>query len=80
MEYKSKRIKTCEICREEANIICFNCTNYYCDSCSKFIHEKKINQNHIKDKINIFQLLNIICETHQKKLEYFCIEENSKKI
>ena len=42
--------------------------------------KKKINQNHIKDKINIFQLLNIICETHQKKLEYFCIEENSKKI
>ena len=48
MEYKLKRIKTCEICREEANIICFNCANYYCDSCSKFIHEKKINQNHIK--------------------------------
>ena len=32
-------------------------------------------QNHIDD---IFQLLNVICETHQKKLEYFCIEENSK--
>ncbi len=42
MEQNKKNEKTCEICREPAKILCLNCNSYLCDSCSKFIHEKKI--------------------------------------
>ena len=79
MESETNKIKNCEICGEQANIICFNCFNYYCDSCSKFIHEKKINKEHKKEEIFFSQLLDIQCEIHPKmKLEYFCFNENSK--
>ncbi len=78
MENVIKRFKYCEICKEEANIICFDCINYYCDSCSNFIHEKEINKGHIKDKININRLLNIKCKIHpNKSLDFFCVDENS---
>ena len=30
----------CEICKEKATNICFECSFYLCDSCFKFIHEK----------------------------------------
>lgn len=79
MENETKKAKVCDICGEEANIICFDCVNYYCDSCSNFIHGKKINKEHKKEKIYFSNLLNIKCETHPKnKLEYFCLNENSK--
>ena len=51
MENETKKAKVCDICGEEANIICFDCVNYYCDSCSNFIHGKKINKEHKKEKI-----------------------------
>jgi hypothetical protein len=71
MENKISKIKRkCEICEEEGNIICFDCIKYYCDSCSNFIHSKKINQNHSKEKINFFQLY-IKCEIHPKKNSNF---------
>ena len=77
----SKRIRECDICGEEGNNICFDCIKYYCDSCSDFIHSKKINQHHSKEKIIYFQLFEIKCQIHPKKiLEFFCINENSNII
>ena len=31
MENETNKAKVCDICGEEANIICFDCVNYYCD-------------------------------------------------
>ena len=79
MEDNKEICKTCDMCGEEPNIICFDCLSYYCNSCSNFIHGKKINEGHIRDKINSLPLIGIKCEIHKnKKLEYFCLDENSK--
>ncbi len=81
MDNYIKRIKYCEICKEEASTICFNCINYFCNSCSNFIHSKKINKAHIRDKIDIYKLFDIKCKIHpNKSLEFFCIDENSNYI
>ena len=38
--------KHCEICEIEATCLCFDCINYYCDDCFKYVHEKKAKSNH----------------------------------
>lgn len=45
--------KKCEICGIEATNLCFSCISYYCDNCFKFIHDKEINNQHKKEKIDI---------------------------
>ena len=37
--------KHCEICEIEATCLCFDCINYYCDDCFKYVHEKKAKSN-----------------------------------
>ena len=70
MENIKNNCKTCDICGEEPDIICFDCLHYFCNSCSNFIHGKKINENHIKEKINYFGLIEIKCKIHKNnKLE-----------
>ena len=79
MENTKKNFKTCDICGEESNIICFDCFQYFCNSCSNFIHGKKINENHIKENMNYLSMIEIKCDIHKnQKLEYFCLDENSK--
>ena len=35
MEKNSKLIKPCNICENDATCLCFDCLNYFCESCYK---------------------------------------------
>ncbi len=41
--------KFCNICENDATCLCFDCMNYFCDSCYKLIHDKK-KKEHKKEK------------------------------
>ena len=70
--------KKCELCKENATNICFNCSFYLCDSCFKYLHEKKENIGHKKENIDPFISLDIKCPKHNKvPMNLFCIDEKS---
>ena len=74
-----KQQKFCELCGEEAVALCFKCMIYFCDSCFKFIHDKKININHKKEKIDYFVPIDTKCPIHPKdRINLFCIDEKGK--
>ena len=79
MEKKESKIKHCGICETDATCLCFDCYNYFCESCFKFVHEKgkgKGKSNHIKEKIDPYLPFNFRCPEHQRGLlDLFCIEE-----
>ena len=76
MEEFKVAFKKCEICESEATTVCFKCFSYFCDVCSKFIHEKKINSSHTLEKIDYFLPIDLKCQKHPKNiLNLFCIEE-----
>ena len=53
--------------------------NYFCESCYKFIHDKKENSNHKKEKIDYYVPIDTRCLVHPKNsLNLFCIDENGK--
>ena len=77
---KFKLIKECEICKSDALYICFECKSYFCESCFKFIHDKKKNSKHIKQNIDPFIPIDIKCTEHpDHPLSLFCIDEKGKK-
>ena len=79
MEKKIKFIKECETCASNATCLCFKCKEYYCDSCFKWIHDKKINSNHKKEKIDIYVPIDIYCQEHpDTTLNLFCVDEKGK--
>ena len=52
---------------------------YLCDSCFKFLHEKKENIGHKKEKIAPFISLDIKCREHPNvPMNLFCIDKKSK--
>ena len=79
MDKNKKNIKTCEICGNDATSLCFKCISYFCDSCYKFIHDKKINSNHKKEKIDYFVPIDTKCPDHPKdRINLFCVDEKGK--
>ena len=72
--------RICEICKEKATNICFDCSFYLCDSCFRFIHEKKANLEHKKEEIDPFISIDIKCPEHSKsQMNLFCIDEKGNK-
>lgn len=72
-------VKKCEICNVDATTICFQCYSYFCESCSKLIHDKEYNQSHKKEKIDYFIPFDIKCPKHPKNiLNLYCTEEKGK--
>ena len=68
--------KKCEICKNSAKILCLKCVSYYCDSCSKFIHNQKENNQHKPENIDLFVPIDTKCSMHSKyPIDYFCLEE-----
>ena len=68
--------KKCEICKNSATILCLKCMSYYCDSCSKFIHNQKENNQHKPENIDLFVPIDTKCSMHSKyPIDYFCLEE-----
>ena len=79
MEKKSKFIKDCETCGTNATCLCYNCKEYFCDSCYKMNHDKKLKSNHKKDKIDIFVPIELKCLEHPDiPLNLFCADEKGK--
>jgi len=79
MEQNKKNEKTCEICREPAKILCLNCNSYLCDSCSKFVHEKKNNIQHRKEEIDPYIPIDIKCPDHPNiPMNLFCVDDKGE--
>ena len=78
MEEKQKNFKNCDLCNSQATTLCFDCLyNYYfCDSCYKYIHDKKENSNHKKENIDYILQIDTRCPEHPKiPLNLFCLDE-----
>ena len=70
--------KICDICKETATNLFFDCSFYLCDPCFRFIHEKKRNLEHKKEDIDPYISIDINCMEHPKNQKnLFCIEEKS---
>ena len=79
MENNQKNKISCPICGEIANNLCFECVMYLCDTCFKYIHDKNINKNHKKEKVDYFVPFSLKCPTHPKdRINLFCTDEKGK--
>lgn len=79
MEKKEKLTKECEICKLDANCLCYKCNNYYCEKCFKVIHDRKKNPEHKKEMIDYFIPIDLKCPNHiQFPMYLFCIDEKGK--
>ena len=68
--------KLCEICKSEANSLCLECISYFCEECYKYIHGKKENSKHKKEKIDYFVPIETKCKDHQKvPINLFCVDD-----
>ena len=79
MEKNLKLIKECETCGVNATCLCFICNEYFCDSCFKMNHDKKIKSSHKKEKIDVYVPIDIYCQEHPDiALNLFCVDEKGK--
>ena len=76
---KPKQIKECECCDMEANCMCFNCNQYFCDNCFKIIHNLAKYKGHKKDIIDAFVPIELKCQKHPTNINsLFCTKEKGK--
>ena len=76
MENIPNQLKKCELCKINATCLCFQCTNYFCDKCYKFIHDMEVNSNHKKEKIDPYVPIDLKCQEHPKNPNnLFCLDE-----
>lgn len=75
----SNFFKECEICKSNANCLCFECNSYFCEDCHKFIHSKQVNSSHKKEEIDPYIPIEIKCPNHPKdRMNLFCLNEKGK--
>ena len=73
---KSKLIKYCEFCGTNATCLCFECLEYFCESCFKLIHEKQLKSQHKKEAIDPYVPIDLKCPDHPNIANnLFCLEE-----
>ena len=71
-----KNYKLCEICKSDATSLCLQCISYFCDGCYKFIHDKKENSSHKKEKIDYYVPIDTKCRDHNKvPINLFCLDD-----
>ena len=76
MEKNKNGIKECDICSSNATCLCFKCLQYFCDSCYKFIHDKRKNSEHKKKLIDPYVPIDIKCPEHPNGImDFFCVNE-----
>ena len=81
MEKNKKLIKEYDICGINATCLCFECIQYFCESCFKLIHEKQKNSNHQKEIIDPYVPIDLKCQIHPKNpLSLFCLDEKGNII
>ena len=73
--------KLCEICKNKASNICYQCFTYFCDTCYTYVHEKEANHNHKNEKIDPFLPIDIRCPEHPKNaINLFCVDEKGNSL
>ena len=74
--------KQCDICKvEDAKSLCPQCFSYYCDKCFKCVHEKEKNNEHKKEKVDLFVPIDTRCPEHNNiPINLFCIDEKGNNI
>ena len=81
MDKKQLNIKLCEYCGSNATCLCFECLEYFCDSCFKTIHEKKLKSPHKKENIAPYVPFDLNCPNHHNNSNnLFCTNEKGKFI
>ena len=81
MEQNKSKIKECDICGSNATYLCFNCIQYFCDSCHKMIHDIKKNVNHKREPIDLYVPIELKCPEHPIiPMTLFCLDERGKHI
>ena len=79
MDKREKLIKNCEFCGVNATCLCFQCLEYFCDSCFKIIHGKQLKSQHKKVIIDPYVPIDLKCPEHPNTPNnLFCIEEKGK--
>ena len=79
MDKREKLIKNCEFCGVNATCLCFQCLEYFCDSCFKIIHDKQLKSQHKKVVIDPYVPIDLKCPEHPNTPNnLFCIEEKGK--
>ena len=80
MEVTQKSLKQCEMRKdEEATTLCVDCYTYFCNACFKFVHDRKKNSSHKKEKIDLFVPIDTICPEHNRSpMNLFCVDEKGK--
>ena len=59
-----------------AENLCLTCNSYSCESCFKFIHQKKKNQQHKREKIDLYVPIVTKCSVHpDNPVNLFCLNE-----
>ena len=80
MKENQKNEKQCEICGSLATNLCLKCISYFCDECYKYVHNKQINSQHKREKIDYFASIDTKCVDHPKdRISLFCVDEKGKK-
>ena len=75
------QIKICEVCKNDAKCLCFQCMSYFCDSCYKLSHSNEEYKTHKKDKIDYFVPIDLKCSSHKlHPMDLFCINDKGKII
>ena len=75
-ENKDKITKHCHICGLIATSLCYNCMQYFCESCFKLIHDIQNNSKHKKESIDFYVPIDLRCQEHPLiPLNLFCLEE-----
>jgi len=70
-------VKTCK--DEEATTLCLDCHSYFCEACFKYVHDRKKNKEHKKEKIDLFIPIDITCLDHERvPINLFCVDEKGK--
>ena len=76
MDKKQKLIKECCICELDAVSLCFECKNYFCEKCYKYVHDKKKNSSHKKEDIDLYVPIDVKCSEHpDHPIFLFCVNE-----
>ena len=76
MEKYRNKIKECDICDSNSTCLCFECVHYFCDSCYKYVHDKKKNSKHKKEALDPYVAIELRCPEHSKiPMTLFCLDE-----
>jgi len=72
--------RECSSCEEVATIVCFDCRNYFCESCFKDSHKKAKSSKHKNEKISPLLPIEIYCLKHNKnQIISFCLDDKGNK-